>query len=76
MTRQIEVSREGLMIDQLVVVATGTDEGGTVEATLGLNPGLANRLAGAGHELALAARITTPDPERAPRIIRRIQLWD
>jgi phage tail protein X len=76
MMRRVEVTREGQMLDQLVVAATGTDEGGTVEAALALNPGLATRLAGNAHELPLAGLVVTPEPERAPRLISRIQLWD
>jgi len=73
---RIRVTRIGVMLDQLVHDAHGTDQGGRVEAALGLNPGLAEALAGAGHELTLNRVVRLTEPSAAPEVLPSIKLWD
>lgn len=76
MTQRVTVTKEGLMIDQLVLAAAGSDAGGRVEEALALNPGLATELAAAGHALALGRVVSAPEASRAPRVNRTVKLWD
>lgn len=73
---RITVTRTGVMLDRLCFDILGTDAGGVVEATLVLNPGLAELLAGNGHELPLGHTLTLPDPEALRPADRTIKLWD
>jgi phage tail protein X len=70
------VTRQGVMIDRLVFEALQTDAGGTVEAALALNPGLAAGLRRRGHALGLGTAVTLPEPDRRPRVVRQVKLWD
>lgn len=76
MSRTVATTREGQMIDQLTMAATGSDQRGEVEATLGLNPGLAEGLAGTSHLLALGQRVTVDDAVAAAPVIATVKLWD
>ncbi len=76
MSQRVTVTKEGLMIDQLAMAATGSDAGGTVEAALDLTPGLAAELARAAHRLALVRVVTAPEASEGPALIRTVKLWD
>ncbi|MCO4053386.1 MAG: hypothetical protein HEQ16_04925 [Bosea sp.] len=76
MTQRVTVTREGMMVDQLALAATGSDAGGAVEETLRLNPGLAAVLARAGHRLELGRVVTAPEASAGPAVIRTVKLWD
>jgi phage tail protein X len=76
MAQRVEVTREGMMVDQLVKAATGSDADGLVEETLVSNPGLASDLARAQHQLALGSAVTVPERSKAPKRLASIKLWD
>lgn len=76
MTQRVSVTKEGLMLDQLVLAATGSETDGRVEEALALNPGLADELASAGHRLDLGRALTLPEATARPALVRTVKLWD
>jgi phage tail protein X len=72
----IRIEREGLMLDEAVAAAARSDSADRVEAVLAANPGLAARLARAGHELAVGEAVQFPETAPQPRRRATIQLWD
>jgi phage tail protein X len=69
-------ARLGVMLDELAFEARDSDANGIVEATLGLNPGLANALRADGHALALDRAVTLPEIPARTRTVPQIKLWD
>jgi phage tail protein X len=76
MAQRVTVTKEGMMLDQLVLAAAGSDAGGRVEEALAMNPGLADELAQAGHRLDPGRSLTLPTASTAPAMIRTVKLWD
>lgn len=71
---KVQVTKEGIMLDDLVYRALGRQDDRLVEQTLGLNPGLAEI---AGSPLPYGHEVEMPrfDPAR-PRIVETVKLWD
>lgn len=72
----VEVSQLELKVDDLTWRALADPSATPVEAALLMNPGVAAELAASGHVLALGRRVALPEPDRAPRTIATVQLWD
>jgi phage tail protein X len=73
---RILVNRLGTMLDQQCFEAKGSDADGVVEATLGLNPGLAAQLTRHGHLLPLNQVVTLLDVAPGIKTIKTVKLWD
>lgn len=73
---RIRVSKQEVMLDQLVYDAHGSDQGGRVEAALALNRGLAERLALSNHALDLDAVIILTEPTAIVPVLPTVKLWD
>lgn len=73
---RVKVSRDGIMLDALIFEVLGFDNAGVVEATLALNPGLADTLAASGHILPLGTVVTLPDQGAIAPADKTIKLWD
>lgn len=73
---RVEVTRLGLMLDQLVFEVLGFDNNGTVEETLRLNPGLAATLRANGNMLPLGHVVSLPEPNSIRPVDTTIKLWD
>lgn len=76
MGERLKPARLGVMLDLLLFDIRESDGDGLVEETLGLNPGLAGRLARAGHALALDEVVMLPEERPAVRTVQQIKLWD
>ena len=73
---RVEVTRQGIMLDQLVNEVLGFDNGGVVERTLDLNPGLAALLKAHDNTLPLGLVVVLPEPGEVKSRDVSIKLWD
>lgn len=71
--RQLYVTKQGDMVDGLAKAFYGDEHGGTTEAILAANPGLADR----GPVLPENITLIIPDVTLpSPRTIATVNLWD
>lgn len=73
---RIEVTRQGVMLDQLCFEVLGFDNAGVVERTLDLNPSLAAVLRANAHVLPLGTVLNLPEPGEIAITDTTIKLWD
>lgn len=69
---RVEVTRENMTLDLVIWQAFGRQDAGTVEAALGLNPGLADL----GAFLPVGTIVELPEPQaEKPALLETVMLW-
>jgi phage tail protein X len=69
---RVQVLREGMTVDLVVWRAFGRQDAGIVEATLALNPGIAD----AGAILTVGSHVELPEPQaEQPALRETVALW-